>query len=145
MRYIALAICLALQLPALFAASMPTGTWTRRANKEGVVATVMVEAAGSGRKITFKVLIHGGTTSTMVVTTQGDGKDATVYVDGKPSGETMAIRFIDDHHTTNIIKMNGNTIAEQDSEFSADGKVITVRNKPGSPGAANPIEYWDKK
>jgi hypothetical protein len=61
------------------------------------------------------------------------------------ANETMAIRFVDDHHATNIIKVNGSLIASQQSELSADGKVITIHSKQGSSGVQNTIEYWDKK
>jgi hypothetical protein len=123
----------------------PIGTWVRRANKEGVSATMFVEVAGNGRKLTFKVAVAGGGTSTLIVTTLGDGKDAVVSVDGKPSGETMAIRKVDDHHAINILKMDGNPIATQKSELSADGKVIKVESTSLVPGAQNSLEYWDKK
>jgi hypothetical protein len=81
----------------------------------------------------------------MVVTTQWDGKDAPVYVEGKPSGETMAIRMVDDRHTTTILKLNGKPIATQKSELSADGKVIKTETINTTPEAQNTFEYWDKK
>jgi len=145
MKCIALVICLAGLIPILRADSMPIGTWVRRANQDGGSATMIIEAAGTGRKLTFKVKVAGGGTSTLIVTTQGDGKDAPVSVDGKPSGETMAIRRVDDRHTINIIKMNGNPMGTQKSELSADGKVIKVESSRAVPGAQNSIEYWDKK
>jgi hypothetical protein len=106
---------------------------------------MVIEAAGTGRKLTFKVAVAGGGTSTMIVTTQLDGKDAQVLVDGKPSGETMAIRLIDDHHAINVIKMNGNPMLTQKSELSADGKVIKVESTSKVPGGQYGTEYWDKK
>ena len=139
---VALIIFLAGLLPVLRADSVPVGIWVRRPNQSGASATMVIEAAGSGRKLTFTVAIASGATFTMVVTTQLDGKDAPVYVDGKPSGETMAIRMIDDHHTINIIKMNGNSMTTQKSELSADGKVIKVESTPMVSGGT---EYWDKK
>ena len=145
MKFIALVICLAGLVPILRADSMWIGTWVRRANKDGVNATLIIEAAGTARKLTFKVAVAGGGTSTMIVTTQWDGKDATVSVDGKPSAETMAIRTVDDRHTINIIKMSGNPMTTQKSELSADGKVIKVESSATVPGQQNGTEYWDKK
>ena len=145
MKCITLVICLACLIPILRADSMWIGTWVRRANKDGVNATMIIEAAGTGKKLTFKVGVAGGGTSTLIVTTQGDGKDATVSVDGKPSPETMAIRTVDDRHTINIIKMGGNPMTTQKSELSADGKVIKVESNAMAPGQQNGIEYWDKK
>ena len=145
MKCIALVICLAGLIPILRADSMWIGTWVRRANKDGINATMIIEAAGTGRKLTFKVEVAGGRTSTLIVTTQGDGKDAPVSVDGKPSAETMAIRTVDDRHTINIIKMSGNPMTTQKSELSADDKVIKVESSAMVPGQQNGTEYWDKK
>src|SRR5204862_194683 len=124
MKCIALVLCLAGMVPIVRAASLPTGTWVRRPNNDGISGTLIIEAAGTGRKLTFKVAFAGGGTSTMTVTTQVDGKDAIVSVDGKPSGQTMAIRMIDDHHAVNVMKINGNPMATQKSELFADGKVF---------------------
>ena len=63
--------------------------------------------------------VAGGATSTLIVTTQGDGKDA--------------------------IKMGGNPMTTQKSELSADGKVIKVDSSATVPGQQNGTEYWDKK
>ena len=143
-KCMALVIGLATLAPMLLAEGIPVGNWVRRPTKGGVVVTMLVESAGAGQKLTYKITAPNGT-STMIMTTQYDGKDAQVYVDGKPSGETMAIRKVDDHHTTNVIKMNGNPFATQKSELSADGKVIKVESTPTGPGGQGGTEYWDKK
>ena len=142
MKCIALVLGLAALIPALLADGIPVGTWVRRATPDGMVATLIVEAAGAGQKFTFKVKVASGAFSTMIVTTLGDGKDAMVYVDGKASGETMAIRMIDARHMTNVLKMQGSTVT-QTSEISADGKVIKTVTPGGAAGQA--VEYWDKK
>ena len=79
----------------------------------------MIEAAGSGVKLTMRITIPG----------QG--------TDGKPSGETMAIRGVDDRHSTNVIK-NGPIVVNQKSEVSADGKPITTESTPVSPQGRKP-------
>ncbi len=81
----------------------------------------------------------------MMVTTQVDGKDVPVLVDGKPSSQTMAIHMIDDRHTVNVMKMNGNPIMTQKSEISVDGKVIKDESTSATPGGQTIIQYWDKK
>src|SRR5262249_44031262 len=106
MKLSALLICLVGAIPVLQADGFPVGTWVRRPNNDGITSTMLIEAAGTGRKFTMKVSFSGGQTSTMICTSQGDGKDAVVSVDGKPSGQTMAIRMIDDHHAVNILKVN---------------------------------------
>ncbi len=150
MRYIAGLACVLTIAPILPAASMHIGSWVRRENKDSIRSTMTIEPAGSGWKVTMKVqFAAGGQTSTMLITTQGDGKDVVVYVDGKPSGQTMAIRIVDDRHTTNTLKLNGKPMLFQKSEVSADGRVIRVEGTslvPGQgQGGQNLIEYWDRK
>ena len=144
-KCLAVVIGLATLTAILHADQIPLGNWVRRPTKDGGSATMLVEGAGTGQKLTFKVAVANGGTATMVVTTQFDGKDATVFVDGKPSGETMAISKVDDHHTTNVIKMNGNPFVTQKSELSSDGKVIKTESTPMVSGAQGGVEYWDKK
>lgn len=145
MKCVAFVVCLAGLTPILQADGLPVGTWVRRANQDGVNISMIIEAVGTGRRITMKVGVPGGATSTMMVTTQVDGKDVPVLVDGKPSSQTMAIRMIDDRHTVNIMKMNGNPIMTQKSEISADGKVIKDESTSATPGGQTSIQYWDKK
>ena len=145
MKRIALVICFTGLSAILWADGIQTGTWVRRANKDGISSTMLVEAAGAGQRITLKARFGGGATSTMIVTTYWDGKDATVYFDGKASDETMAMRVVDARHITTIMKMNGTPMATQKSEVSADGRVIKTETIPATPGAANTIEYWDKQ
>jgi hypothetical protein len=145
LKFFSLALCLATLTPMLRADILAIGTWVRRPNKDGGSSTMFIETAGTGRKLTFKVPIAGGGITTMIVTTQLDGKDAPVLVDGKPSGETMAIRLMDDRHAVNVIKMNGNELLTQKSELSVDGKVIKVESIPAVSGGQYGTEYWDKK
>ena len=145
MKLIALVVCLGSLVPVLRADILAAGTWVRRPNKDGASATMIIEAVGTGRKLTLKAAGSGGATVTMILTTQLDGKDAPILVDGKPSGETMAIRMIDDRHAINVIKMNGNPMVTQKSELSADGKVIKVESTSAVPGGQYGTEYWDKK
>src|SRR5262249_27175494 len=105
----------------------------------------IIEPAGSGRKITFNIQVPGGPPSTMVVTTQLDGKDAPAMVGGQPSGQTMAIRMVDDRHFINVVKLNGSVVTTQKSELSADGKVIKVESTASSPQGQSGIEYWDER
>ncbi len=143
MRRAAVVVCL-LTLGALVQAdSLPTGTWVRRNPLPGGAIALTVEATGSGRKLTYKF-----TDASMVMTivTQLDGKDAQVLMNGQPTGQTMAIKLIDDRHTFAVVKFQGKEGSTAKSELSADGKVLTVENMaPGNPGKAVMVEYWDKK
>jgi hypothetical protein len=85
----------------------------------------------------------------MTIVTQLDGKDAPVLLNGQPSGQTMAIKLIDDRHTFAVVKFQGREGSTAKSELSADGKVLKVENMmPSSAGGAGQViqvEYWDKK
>jgi hypothetical protein len=104
-----------------------------------------VEAAGGGRKLTYK---FADATMVMTIVTQLDGKDAPVLLNGQPSGQTMAIKLIDDRHTFAVVKFQGKEGSTAKSELSADGKVLKVENMMPSAGGAGQVvlvEYWDKK
>src|SRR5262245_3609041 len=133
MKPTAIIISLVCVITTLLAQSLPLGTWVRRPNNDGINSTMIIEPAGSGRKISFKIQVPGSPSTTMVVTTRLDGKDAAALIDGRPSGQTMAIRMVDDRHAINVIKLNGSTVTTQKSEVSADGKVIKVESTASSP------------
>jgi hypothetical protein len=146
MRPIAVVVCL-LGLSALVHADgLPTGTWIRRNPMPGGAIALTVEAAGGGRKLTYK---FADATMVMTIVTQLDGKDAPVLLNGQPSGQTMAIKLIDDRHTFAVVKFQGKEGSTAKSELSADGKVLKVENMmPSSAGGAGQViqvEYWDKK
>ena len=106
-----------------------------------------VEAAGSGRKLTYKFPANAPMGPELVVLTQLDGKDAPIVLDGKPTGQTMAIRLIDSRHTFAIMKFQGKETSTAKSELSADGKLLTVENMtPGADGKqVVQVEHWEKK
>ena len=146
MRPIAVVVCL-LGLSALVHADgLPTGTWIRRDPMPGGAIALTVEAAGGGRKLTYK---FADASMVMTIVTQLDGKDAPVLLNGQPSGQTMAIKLIDDRHTFAVVKFQGKEGSTAKSELSADGKVLKIENMmPSSAGGAGQVilvEYWDKK
>jgi hypothetical protein len=128
--------------------SLPVGTWVRRDAKEPVHITMKVEAAGAGLKLTYTVVsAQAPAGQVMTVLTQLDGKDAPTMIDGKPSGQTMAIRSIDNRHAVGVVKFQGQQMGTSKSEISLDGKVLKVDNTAtGADGKpATTVEYWDKK
>ena len=62
----------------------------------------------------------------MTVDSPMDGREAPVLVGGKPSGETMAIKRVDDRHYSAVVKMNGKPFGTSNGTVSADGKTMTV-------------------
>ncbi|MBI1791900.1 MAG: hypothetical protein HYR60_30605 [Acidobacteria bacterium] len=147
-RLIACVVYLLSLSPIFGADSLMVGTWVRRDTKERVHVTLKVEAAGAGLKLTYTVTAaQAPAGQIMTVLTQLDGKDAVAMVDGKPSGQTMAIRSIDSRHMSGIVKMAGDQIGASKSEISLDGKVCKVENTSKGPDGkpTTSVEYWDRK
>ena len=85
----------------------------------------------------------------MVVESPFDGREVPVLLDGKPSGETMAITLVDPRHTTAVVKMNGKPFGISKGSLSADGKTLTVENEYSASVGGNPAgkqtEIWIRK
>ncbi len=65
---------------------------------------------------------------------------------GKPSAETMAIKRIDDHHYSAVVKMNGQPFGTHNGTVSADGKTMTVESvTKGGGQVMKIIETWVRK
>lgn len=96
-----------------------------------------------GRRIIFRI---AGTEQMMTVESRLDGSEAPVLLDGKPSGETMAIKRLDGHHSITVVKLNGQPFGTSKATLSPDGKTITVDNDFSSSVGGNPIgkssEVW---
>ena len=142
----ALLLSLVAASPA-FAASSPVGTWVKKdeAGKPGMTFTI--EEWGPGKaKLTWRTAA-----SKMVLTLVStlDGSPAPLMIDGKPSGETMAIKLIDKRHTTTTLQMNGKPFGSSKSAFSADFNTMTVENETAAPAGGNPsgktTEIWIRK
>lgn len=149
MMRIAFGLCL-LALASSAWPQLAIGTWNKRGDHP--LMLMIIEPDGSATKITYKVLTPDGKPmpqAVMTLVTQLDGNEVPVLVNGKPSGETMAIRRIDERHTSTIVKMNGAPFGTSKSELSADGRTLRVENTtsgdvPGQP-AGTRIEYWDRQ
>jgi len=145
MRRNAIAVCLLGLTILVHADGLPTGTWVLRNPLPGGPIALTVEAAGSGRKLTYK---FAEADKVMTLVTQLDGKDVPVLLNGQPTGQTMAIKQIDARHVFAVIKFQGNDASNSKSELSADGRVLKVENMTPAAGGAGQVfqvEYWDKK
>jgi hypothetical protein len=82
----------------------------------------------------------------MTIASPFDGSEAPVLIAGKPSGETMAIKRIDDHHVFTVLKMNGKPFGTSKATLSPDAKLLTVVNdnssSGGGQGAGKTTETW---
>ena len=45
-----------------------------------------------------RAVLAGGTATLLTLESRFDGSDAPVLMNGKPSGESMGIKRVDDHH-----------------------------------------------
>jgi len=129
-------------------AQLEVGTWVRTPTKATPDAmTMKIEVCcGGGRRLSYSLAKQA---ILMVVETKLDGSEAQVLINGKPSGETMAITRVDAHHANTIIRMNGKQFATSTATLSADGKTLTVINDCASTAGCMPIgkstETWVKQ
>lgn len=126
------------------------GTWVRKdADPRAGTMTMTVEVCcGRGRKLTYNITMSG-TSYVMTVESPFDGTEVPVLMDGKPRGETMAITLVDSHHTSTIVRMNGQLFGTSKATLSSDGKTLTVVNDIKGIGGPQPkgvqTEVWIKK
>jgi hypothetical protein len=126
------------------AADSPIGTWLKKSETGKPAMTLTIEEWRPGKaKLTWRIPM-----SKMVMTLASalDGNDAPLLIDGKPSGETMAVKLVDKRHSVTTVKMNGKPFGTSKSTFSEDFKTLTVDNdNSGSAGgipAGKSTEIW---
>jgi hypothetical protein len=79
----------------------------------------------------------------MSVVSALDGKEAPVLLNGKDSGETMAITLVDKLHSQTVVTMKGKPFGTSKGAFSPDFNTLTVENDfaprvGGNPRARRP-------
>jgi len=140
---------IALGLGRPLPAQLEIGNWTRQQTPSMPSMTLTIQACcGEGRRLTYHVVMKE-MAADLVVESRLDGTDAPVLMAGKPSGETMAIKRLDAHHASAVLKMNGNVFATSQATLSADGKTLTVLSDYSAQVGANPVgkvtETWVKQ
>lgn len=153
MRKLAVAFvaCLLGLSPMAWADCALKGTWVQRGATKEFTMTMTVEDAGPACKLTYRVTGANvpavGSTSTIV--SRFDGKDAPHLVDGKPTGQTLAIRQIDNRHWVSVMKHNGKETGISKGEMAPDGRVLKVVNEMSASGpsgtAQKSVQFWDKR
>lgn len=135
--------------------------WASQAHAQLAVGTTWVrtDAAGKGIVLNVEACCNGGLrlvyqippmgdqpASTMSVDSPMNGTEVPTLIAGKPSGQTMAIKRVDDHHVTAIVKMNGQPFATYKGTVSLDNKSMTVDGVYGTGSQAQKItETWVRK
>jgi hypothetical protein len=118
-------------------AQIGVGTWVRKATTSMPAMTMTVEACcHGGRRFSYHFDING-TETILLIESPFDGSEAPVLMNGKPSGETMAITRVDDHHLATVVKLNGKPFGTSNATLSPDGKVLTVLNEYSSSVGGN--------
>ena len=130
-------------------AQMDIGTWVRQPTASMTEMVMTVEpCCNGGRRLTYHVLI-GGKETLLTVESPFDGSDVPVLMAGKPSGETMGIQRLDDHHASTVVKMNGKVFGTSTTTLSPDGKMLTVINdfatSVGGQTVGKTTEVWVRK
>jgi hypothetical protein len=130
-------------------AQVEIGTWVRQPTASMAGMTMNVEACcNGGRRLIYHIDING-TETLLTVESRFDGSEAPVLMNGKPSGETMAITRVDAHHATTILRMNGKPFGTSQATLSADGRTLTVLNDFSSSAGGQQVgkytEVWVKQ
>jgi hypothetical protein len=122
-----IAVLFALASGRSLQAQFSVGTWVQTAPMKGM--TMNVEpCCNGGRRLTFPITL-GQKAQTVTVESRFDGSDAPVVVDGKPNGETMALKRVDEGRTTTVFKRNGKVYRTSTATESADRMTMTVENQ----------------
>lgn len=108
-------------------AQFSVGTWVQTAPMKGLTMNVD-QCCNGGRRLTFHLTI-GQKTQTVTVESRFDGSDAPQLVDGKPTGETMALKRVDERRTTTVFKRNGKVFRTSTTTESADRMTMIVENE----------------
>ena len=121
------AVSLVLLRGSSLQAQFSLGTWVQTAPMKGLTMTVEACCNG-GRRLIFHMAVDQKT-QTMTVESRFDGSDAPVLAEGKPTGETIALKRGNERQTTAVFKRNGQVFRTSTSTESADRKTLTVENE----------------
>ena len=128
-------------------AQLGAGTTWLRTDAQGKGITMTLEACcNGGLRFVWQIPMGGQPASTMTVDSPMDGREVPALVGGKPSGETMAIKRVDDRHYSAVVKMNGQLFGTSKGTVSPDGKSMTVESAfQGGGQFTKIIETWVRK
>lgn len=125
-------------------AQLAVGEWVRTDAQGGGMTMTVAACCNGGYRLTYHVPIGSGQPPlTLTVDLPMDGTEAPTLSAGKPTGQTMSAKRVDDHHYTGIVKQDGRPYLTSNATLSADGKTMTVEDTLASRQKV--IEIWVKK
>ena len=125
-------------------AQIAVGEWARTDAAGGGMTMTVASCCSGGYRLTYHVPVQGGQPLTLTVDLPMDGTEASVVSGGKPTGQTMSAKRLDDHHYTGAMKQNGQVSLTNSATLSADGKTLTVIDTIGA-SKLKVTEVWSKK
>src|SRR6478609_8569688 len=133
--------------PPAEAADSPVGTYLKKAEGGKPAMSMTIEQWAPGKaKLTYHIK---DPPIVLTIVSALDGSEAPVLMNGKPSGETMAIKMVDSLHSSTIVKMDGKPFGTSKGTFAPDYSTLTVENDfsgPAAGGAAGKsTERWIRK
>ena len=126
------------------AADSPIGTWVKKGEVGKPTMILTIEEWSPGKaKLTWRI---AQAKMVLTVVSALDGSEAPLLINGKPSGQTMAVKLLDKRHTVTTAKMNGKPFGTSKATFSDDFKTMTVENdyaaSAGGNTAGKSTEIW---
>jgi hypothetical protein len=136
---------LAAAWPAAAADTPVGGTYVMQSKDGKGEMSMKIDQWGPGKvKLTYH--LKKVPNMEMTVVSGLKGEDAIVAVNGKPTGETMAITISDLRHSSAVVKMNGKPMGKSKATFSPDFKTLTVENDMtamvGNAAQGKSTEVW---
>ena len=126
-------------------AQLGVGEWARTDKEGGGMTMTVAACCKGGFRLTYHVPIGNGQPPlTITVDLPMDGTEVPTMSAGKPTGQTMSAKRIDDHHYTGIVKQNGRVTLTNTATLSADGKTLTVEDTMAN-SKLKVTEIWVKK
>src|SRR5262249_31937446 len=129
-RHACIVAALVLGSAGTLRAQIEIGAWVKKVEPGGPGMTMEITrgCGGGGRRLTYHLLM-GNVQHVMLIESPLDGTEKPVMLDGKPTGETMAIKRLDPHHAVTVMKMNGKPFGSSKATLSPNGRTLTVDNE----------------
>jgi hypothetical protein len=126
-------------------AQIGIGEWARTDKEGGGMTMTVAACCKGGYRLTYHVPTGNGQPPVVItVDLPMDGTDVPTMSAGKPTGQTMSAKRIDDRHFTGVVKQNGEVTLTNTATLSADGKTLTVEDTLTGT-KLKIVETWTKK